>query len=132
MLKDFRIRYLILFLAVCCGYGLLLLMDEINIFHVKTFCIFKNLTGYPCPGCGMGRSMLCLYHGNLSKALWYNSLSIPFLICTISGLIWMIIDIFRNKETFIPFLKKDVNWFWKIILFLVIIGNWAWNIYKGL
>ncbi|HZS45694.1 MAG TPA: DUF2752 domain-containing protein [Blastocatellia bacterium] len=43
-----------------------------------TVCIFKNLTGLDCPGCGLTRSFCALSRGNIAKAFYFNKLG-PFL-----------------------------------------------------
>ncbi|MHB2015882.1 MAG: DUF2752 domain-containing protein [Candidatus Xenobia bacterium] len=35
-------------------------------------CLFHRMTGLPCPGCGMTRSVVALLHGNVSEALAFN------------------------------------------------------------
>ena len=35
-------------------------------------CSFKEMSGYPCPTCGMSRSFYSLTHFNLSQALDYH------------------------------------------------------------
>ena len=43
-------------------------------------CIFKNLTGLPCPGCGLSRSMVEAAHGNLIQSFQYHRLGLLTLI----------------------------------------------------
>ena len=42
-----------------------------------TICLFKNLTGVPCPSCGMTRAFLFLGHGYVLKASALNPLAAP-------------------------------------------------------
>ena len=42
-------------------------------------CVFKELTGFPCPTCGLTRGTLCLLHGQLGSA-WLRN---PFLFSLI-------------------------------------------------
>ena len=37
-------------------------------------CIFRRLTGFPCPGCGMTRAVLCVLRGDFSGAFNYHPL----------------------------------------------------------
>ncbi len=45
-------------------------------------CLFRSLTGIPCPACGMSRAWLALLHGDLAGAFRYHPLfwTIPLLI----------------------------------------------------
>ena len=40
------------------------------------YCLFYEMTGLYCPGCGSGRAALALLHGRFSEALGYNPLLI--------------------------------------------------------
>lgn len=38
------------------------------------------ITGFPCPGCGMTRAVLCLFTGRLGKSFVYNPTALLWLI----------------------------------------------------
>ena len=38
-------------------------------------CLFRAVTGLPCPGCGMTRAFCALSHGELLRAVHFNLLS---------------------------------------------------------
>lgn len=45
-------------------------------------CYFRFLTGLPCPGCGLTRSLEALWHGHLLLSLRYHPLGMPvFSLC---------------------------------------------------
>ena len=47
-------------------------------------CIFHELTSWLCPGCGMTRSLICFFSGNLYGALYFNPLGLAtglILLC---------------------------------------------------
>lgn len=52
-----------------------------------TVCGFKNLTGLPCPGCGLTHSFCALGKGNLFDAFAFNALG-PLLFLALA-LIWV-------------------------------------------
>ncbi|MEW6127433.1 MAG: DUF2752 domain-containing protein [Acidobacteriota bacterium] len=52
-----------------------------------SICGFKNLTGYPCPGCGLTHSFCELGKGNVQSALQWNWMGIPLFIFLI--FVWL-------------------------------------------
>jgi hypothetical protein len=52
-----------------------------------TVCGFKNVTGLPCPGCGLTHSFCALAKGDLTSALAFNALG-PLLFLALA-LIWV-------------------------------------------
>lgn len=52
--------------------------------RLPALCLFRNLTGWECPGCGMTRAVLSLLRGDLATALHYNRMVVlvfPLLCC---------------------------------------------------
>lgn len=49
-------------------------------FHIGLPCLFHTLTGWYCPGCGLGRSVRCILAGQWYQAFRYNVLLMPFII----------------------------------------------------
>src|SRR5213082_114107 len=49
-------------------------------------CPFRLLTGLPCPGCGLTRSVVSLAHGDLAAALTFHPLG-PLLIVGLLGVL---------------------------------------------
>lgn len=48
-------------------------LGQVSIPHT---CIFKNLTGLPCPGCGLSRSIVAAAHRDLTGSLSYHRLGL--------------------------------------------------------
>ena len=126
---NFKIKYLVFTISMISGYFFLLFS---NIFNNHTFCLFKIITGIPCPACGSTRATILLFHGEFIKSVLIN----PFGILTNSLILlsigWMIRDIIKNGDTFLPFLKKDWDYRIKILLIFIVLTNWIWNIVKGI
>lgn len=75
--------------GVLCGVALAFL--ALFVFSVARFdywpwptCVFHELTGLHCPGCGITRAAIALSHGELVAALGFNALA--FLLAPI--LVW--------------------------------------------
>ena len=71
--------------------------------HLETdqsFCPFKMLTGFPCPGCGITKSLVFFYEGNLYKSLSYHILG-PFVISfAILTIVVLLTELITKKEYF--------------------------------
>lgn len=58
-----------------------------RISHLPSLCPFYNLTGLPCPGCGLTRAFVCLGHGHWRDAWHWHPLG--WLIFLIFALLWL-------------------------------------------
>ncbi len=58
-----------------------------QIAHLPSVCPFYNLTGLPCPGCGLTRAFVCLGHGQWQASLHWHPLG--WLIYWIFALLWL-------------------------------------------
>jgi len=54
----------------------------------RSLCVFKNLTGRPCPGCGMTRAFVSIAHGDISTAWSYNKAS--FAAFPLACWLWLV------------------------------------------
>lgn len=62
-----------------------------------SFCVFRNISGHECPGCGMTRGFVAIGHGHLKAAVESNMLA-PFVyIYTILYLLWIFVQEVRAK-----------------------------------
>lgn len=102
---------------------------------VPVFCFFKNLTGYPCPSCGVTRSVAQLFRGNFLVALYMNPLGLLLFLIITTVPPWIIVDLLLKKASLWLFYKKAEIWFMQKKVFIpfaaLIILNWIWNFVKG-
>ena len=49
-------------------------------------CVFYRCTGYPCPTCGMTRSLIALTHLDLGRAMAFHPVTVVF--AAVVTLIW--------------------------------------------
>lgn len=71
--------------------------------HLETdqsLCPFKMITGFPCPGCGITKSLVYFYEGDFYKSISYHILG-PFVIvfCIIAILV-LTTELITKKECF--------------------------------
>jgi hypothetical protein len=60
--------------------------DASPLGNYYTLCGFKNLTGLPCPGCGLSHSFCALANGDIVKSFAFNLLGPPSFLLLI--LVW--------------------------------------------
>ena len=119
------------FVTILLGLVLLvfLIMEYIPI---PIGCPFKTITGIPCPGCGGIRAAQCLLRGEILHALYTNPLSCIFcLFCTILPF-WSFYDCHKGRLTLKNFLTTQWSNKVLIIVEVILVANWVWNIIKEL
>lgn len=90
--------------------------------HLETdqsLCPFKMLTGFPCPGCGITKSLVYWYEGDYYKSISYHVLG-PFVIgfCILT-IVVLITELITKKEYFNSFLyNKKLALFLGLFLFV--------------
>lgn len=91
-----------------------------------TICLFKNITGIPCPGCGMTRAFLFLGHGKIHEATMLNPNSL--LAFTIIIFLWInkAVYIATGKEVRVYLTRRE-----KILAYLLsglsMLAVWVYN-----
>jgi len=97
-------------------------------------CLFKRVTGLPCPSCGTTRSVLSISHFHFSDAIYYNPIGfiIALALCVLP--FWILVDTIRRTGTFHKFYlnaEQVVRKKWIAALLVSLVAcNWVWNIYK--
>src|SRR6056297_2447193 len=104
---NFKWKYLGIILVIISGYFFLYFNS--NQFETQTMCPFKLLTGMPCPACGSTRATIQILHGNFRSSILLNPFGLITNLLILISIFWMIFDVIKNKETYMPFLKKDWN-----------------------
>lgn len=108
-------------------YVLLLPMLPIHLH-----CVFKMLTGVPCPGCGTVRSLQLLFHGDVAGSVLTNPLGLILSLLAVTALVLLIRDACRDDDLLYRLMHR--RWpVWAIAMVAVLtLANWVWNIQKGL
>lgn len=126
------------FILIACLVGFLYLFYSINYSessHLK-FCIIKNATGYPCPSCGTTRAVKLFLKGYFYNSIQMNPFGILVSILMLVLPFWIVYDVITHKDTFYTNYKKTetilkTRWL-AIMLIVLVLLNWIWNIKKGL
>jgi hypothetical protein len=102
----------------------------------RSLCLIKNVTGYPCPSCGTTRATILLSKGALLESLYQNPFGIIVALCMLVLPLWIAFDVLKKTDTFYRFYLKTETIIRRpkvaIVLILLVILNWIWNLYKHL
>ena len=86
--------------------------------HLHSNCIFWEMFGIYCPGCGGTRAVLALAQGHLLRSLWYHPL---VLYCVVMYLAFMLSHTLEKLH--VPYIKgmKFREWiFYGMLVILVL------------
>jgi len=115
--------------GILSGYAYILV--SANFEAPITLCPIKQLTGFPCPGCGMGRSTAELLQGHLWTAFQWHPVGPFFHLFVLIAIPWLIRDIIRNSHSFYQLLKHQ----WPNAILFPFLGIlliiWFRNIIQG-
>jgi hypothetical protein len=125
---------------IACSSGYLWLTYNLTNKNSNTethgVCLIKHFTNVPCPSCGTTRSVILLTKGQFFEALAINPFGFIVFIIMLASPFWISLDLIRKKNTFYDFYLQIENYLKrpivKLILILLILLNWGWNIKKGL
>lgn len=82
-------------IAVCIIY---FAIDPMSVRFMPR-CIFHELTGWQCPGCGSQRMLHALLHGNIREA-WNHNAVLLLLLPLLIPMIWLEINRNRHPRTY--------------------------------
>ena len=128
--------YLLILAFSLAGYSLIILNHYLLKMNKSTpnVCLFRQVTGIPCPSCGITHSVLSISKGNFRQALDDNVLGFPAALMLGIFPVWILVDLIRKKESFYrfyfwseSFLRK--KWVaWSALSLLMV--NWGWHIFR--
>ena len=88
--------------------------------HLETaqsLCPLKMLTGFPCPGCGITKSLVYFYEGDLWRSLTFHLFG-PFVILfSLATIVVLTTELITKKEYFNAYLyNRKMAYFLAAIL----------------
>ncbi len=63
----------------------------------QSLCPFKMLTGFPCPGCGITKSLVFLYAGNWKASFQFHLFGPMVWIGAFMIFCWMLLELFTGN-----------------------------------
>ncbi len=73
--------------------GALCVVRLLPVFSFAPSCVFKGLTGLPCPTCGSTRSVIHLVHGDVPAALAMNPLTTMSFVAAVLFFLYSLVTL---------------------------------------
>ena len=127
---DNKLKKITIIFAILTGYFLFIFYP--HFINNYSFCLFKDITGIPCPACGSTRATILLFKGEVLQSILMNPLALVTNFLIFVSLLWLIYEIITGRNDFMNFMKKDWSAKYKVLIAVIIIINWIWNIKKGI
>lgn len=128
--------YLLLTVIFSIAYVWLIYNSTQTATNTVAVCIVKQTTTIPCPSCGATRAIVYLMQGKFYTALLTNPIGYLIAISMLVVPYWLLIDVFQKKDSLYIFYKKTEIFIRKppiaLLLIILVVLNWIWNIIKGL
>ena len=118
MIKHFKMKLILILISFLIIYFILSELLDVGIP-----CLFYEITGYYCPGCGITRLLFSLLKLDFYQAFRYNPLI--FILIIITGIYWLVKFILKK---FMIISIEIPNYVYYILLVIVIIFGILRNI----
>jgi hypothetical protein len=116
------------------GAGLVWLVVDGVTDGTWTPCIFKLLTGIPCPACGSTRAVLALLRGE--NVLAYNPLGIVTFAAALLTLVVLCRDLVTSSDSLFQYWRRAEQFVRQPLVaatgIALLATNWMWTIARGL
>ena len=106
--------------AVGALIGAVLLPDRV-VQEGPVLCLFRQVTGRPCPSCGLTRSWQAIGHGRIGDGLAAH----PFGPLTMLAAAWLASDASRERRL------EGADRRWGQVAAAVWIGAWVWRLSRA-
>ncbi len=115
---------------------LLSLYNKMMLISGPVICPIRNITGYPCPSCGVTRSLISLITGDITEALFINPLGILLSVLALVVVAAGGYDLLTRQQKLYRLYLQTEQWIKKPAIasffILLVLANWYWNISKEL
>jgi Protein of unknown function (DUF2752) len=89
----------------------LVFIHDAQFEHGQSLCPLKALTGFPCPGCGITKSLVSLYKGDLAGSIHYHILGIPLALFCVAVIVVALVELSNGRRYFRMLLySKRLAW----------------------
>lgn len=81
-------------------FFLMLHNDDNHLKNEQSLCPVKMLTGFPCPSCGITKSIVSFYQGNVLESIAYHVLGPAVVFFCVFTIVLLLVELKTKKEYF--------------------------------
>ena len=89
-----------------------------------SICIFRNVTGYPCPSCGSTRGMIAILQGHIWQGLCLNPVFIPAFLLVLA---WLGMRFLLGMQARLLMTRRE-KWLLIAAGSLLTVAQWLYNL----
>jgi hypothetical protein len=88
-------------------------------------CMFRRVTGAPCPGCGLTRCFICLVRGDVTRAWGFNPGGLPLFLVVIAQVPYRLLQLIRIRRQQEEFRLTKLTLIVCCLIAISLIGQWV-------
>lgn len=96
------------------------------VVHLAPDCMFKRLTGIPCPTCGSTRAVLYLSHGDIATAFFMNPITALLVITAVVYFFYSLVTLVFGLPRIILTLSDKEKNIVRIGVVLLLLVQWSY------
>ena len=89
-------------------------------------CVFRGLTGIPCPTCGSTRSVIHLSHGDMRAAFFMNPIAALFMIAAVLHFFYSSITFLFGLPRIILTLSDKEKNIVRTVVVMLLLAQWGY------
>jgi hypothetical protein len=97
-------------------------------------CLFRKVTGIPCPSCGTVHSVFLITRGEFLPALRENPLGYAGVLMMVILPLWIAADLALAKNSFYNCYVRTESWIKRryiaVPLIVMILAIWTWKLFS--
>jgi hypothetical protein len=124
---DHEVLWLWVTGATACWFALVMTRPEVRV----PLCVFKQITGWPCPTCGTTRAVLAALRADVPGAFAMNPLMTVMAMAAGAYLVYAAIVVGFRLPRFRPLPSPSAARLWRMAAIAVVTANWAYLIAVG-
>ena len=91
-------------------------------------CMFRQVTGVPCPGCGLTRCFICLMRGDVARAWGFNPSGLLLFLVVAAQVPYRLLQLMRIRRQQKELRLTTLTLIVCCLIALSLIGQWVFRL----